>query len=146
MSTPESGVRTAKLEINGTVIEVFFVAFAYPTESAAIQAWERCERSAKRADQNLSLFRLIDSEVAGLVVAMSEAEDPVCSAWSLLRNGATCHEVLPDQLQALYLRRARVMMTQGPIPGKAYQRTRYGLAGALLSEDGRLQPRKRPQG
>lgn len=145
MSMPD-GVGTETLDINGAAIEVFYVAFAYPTDLAAAQAWERCDSAAKRKSHYFSVYRLQYPKVAGLVVALSETEAPVRSARRLLRSGATPHEISPDQLKAFYLRRARVTMAQGPTPGGAFQRARYGRTGALLTQDGQLHPRKRPQG
>lgn len=145
MSAPD-GVYSATLDINGVRIEVFFVAFAYPTDLAAAQAWERCDRSAKRKSHHFSVYRLQDPNVAGLVVALSETEAPVRSARRLLRSGATPYEISSERLRAFYLRRARVTMAQGPVPGDAFQRARYGRTGALLSQDGQLHPRRRPQG
>jgi hypothetical protein len=139
------GVRSAVLNINGVAVEVFFVAFAYPTDLAAAQAWERCDRSAKRKSHHFSVYRLQDPKVAGLVIALSETEAPIRSARRLL-SGATPHEISSEHLRAFYLRRARVTMAQGPIPGDAFQRARYGRTGALLSQDGQLHPRRRPQG
>lgn len=145
MSSPE-GVRSEVLDINGVTIEVFFVAFAYRTDMAAAEAWERCDRSPKRRSHNFSVFRMQDPEVAGLVIAVSETEAPVRSARRLLRSGATPHEISSELVAALYLRRARVTMAQGPAPGGAFQRARYGRTGALLRQDGQLHPRRRPQG
>lgn len=146
MSGPESGVLTAMLDFNGTTAKVYYVAFAYPTDLAAAQAWESCEPLVRKKGQHISVYRVQDSDATALVVALSETEIPIRSAQRLLRNGGAPHEMPLNQLRDLYLRRARVTVAQEPCSGEAFQRARYGRAGAWLTGDGRLRPRRRPQG
>jgi hypothetical protein len=146
LSSPEGDVSAATLDLCGTVIQVYYVVVAYPTELAARQAWERCDRLTKKKGELLSVYRVLDPDAGWMVVALSEDEAPVRSARRRLQAGGSPHEMSREQLKAFYLRRARVTVARGPTSGEVSQRARYGRAGARLTQDGRLRPLKRPQG
>jgi hypothetical protein len=143
MSEAKGAVKARTLVIGGENIEIHFLAFVYPTETAAKNAWERGEAKHKRGD-HFSLFRQLNPETGEwYVIALSEQPAQVRGVRRLIAPAGQPYEPDDEQLRQLVLRRIRVI---GGKPGAVIQKARYGKSGAVIDDKGFLHPHKRPQG
>jgi hypothetical protein len=143
MSEGKGGVKSRTLVIGSEGIEIHFLAFVYPTETAARNAWERGEAKHKRGD-HFSLFRQLNPATGEwYVIALSEKAAQVRGVRRLIAPAGQPFEPTEEQLRQLVLRRIRVIGSQ---PGAVTQKARYGKGGAVIDDKGFLHPHKRPQG
>lgn len=143
-STP---VASKTLRLGGHSWPVYYAAVRFEAEQEAEDAFLRAEK--QKYDGNLiSVYRVTDpSYSAWLVVAISEAPEPIVTAREVLADGGTIYDAPDNLILQVYRRRIRLALDnsangEGPLD----QRAHYGRSGARLDKSGQVRSRKRPSG